>query len=187
MWNQTNTIWPQVPSTKHQVPSTKKSQNTTPTASRAIWPACEGCPAGAGGTRREAAAGERDARCARVSSASSAPTPAPGAPPTAAFPLVRDHCHHQFAPPGAFGVPQADWAWCLYRDNTCELFTDCQSRVAPIYTRSLPCSDNSLAAPELKSWNRARGLITKRRPEAISEQVRHHNQKRKMKPTIVNC
>lgn len=109
--------------------------------------------------------------------------------PAGAFPLVRDHRHHQFAPPGAFRVPQqADCAWCLYRDNTCELLTDCQSRVAPIYTRSLPCcSDNSLAAPELKSWNRARGLITKRRPEAISEQVRHHNQKRKMKPTIVNC
>ena len=183
MWNQTNTIWHQEPSTKYQVEQ-KKDTNSKPSDMTGKWGlSCR--------RRRHQKRGsgwwERDARCARVSSASSAPTPAPGAPPTAAFPLVRDHCHHQFAPPGAFGVPQADWAWCLYRDNTCELFTDCQSRVAPICTRSLPCSDNSLAAPELKSWNRARGLITKRRPEAISEQVRHHNQKRKMKPTIVNC
>ena len=64
----------------------------------------------------------RDARCARASSASSAPTPAAAG----AFPLVRDHCHHQFAPPGAWcpevtqGVPQALVHWCLYRDNTCE-------------------------------------------------------------------
>ena len=91
----------------------------------------------------------RDARCARASSASSAPTPAAAG----AFPLVRDHCHHQFAPPGASpGVnsrsPTGPGAYIVTTPVRCSL-TDCKSRVSPICTRSVPwcCCCDKRSAP----------------------------------------
>ena len=120
----------------------------------------------------------RDARCARVSSASSAPTPAP----RGAFPLVRHQCHHQFAPPGA--SPGVNWrgpaqAYIVTTPVRCSL-TDCQSQFAPDPCHA-PVTRGPIELqppPQLKSWKPARAQISKRghwtgKTRAIPEQVRH--------------
>ena len=119
----------------------------------------------------------RDARCARVSSASSAPTPAP----RGAFPLVRHHCHHQFAPPGASpGVnsrsPTGSGAYIVTTPVRCSL-TDCikepcWSNLHEIRALVLLWQEEctNLVAPQSKFWKPARAQIRKRGHWALSRQ-----------------
>ena len=180
MWNQPDIIRHHTihdTTTKWKAKRKGKQSNMTGKHRRVVLP-----PAPAAPERQRLV---RDARCARVSSASSAPTPAAGA-----FPLVR--CRHQSGPPGARcpeltqGVPQAVVHRCLSRDNTCEPCSPTVRGVLRQFARD-PCHACHLTRGQQFSCTTvkvlettARGPITKRehkktggeiRREAISEQV----------------
>ena len=133
----------------------------------------------------------RDARCARVSSASSAPTPAP----RGAFPLVRHQCHHQFAPPGA--SPGVNWrgpaqAYIVTTPVSCSL-TDCQSQFAPDpclllwQEDQLSCNTTTVKVLETsKSSNQQKRTLDRQDQSNTWTGKTSDNQKMKMKETIVN-